>query len=716
MMADPPPAAVPYPSIHEVGAVLDRFRLSSTATAKARCPAHDDRSPSLSLKVGDGGKLLLKCFAGCEYSAIKAALEERGLVFPHAMANADPFPGKRPSERRAAPAPTAEEYDWTSSSAINDTEYPCDICGRVTDCEPCEHCSFTFGEALRMVLYGRDHGEVLAAARRLARSDDWGGDAVVVGRVRHQLRKLFGAAAETAVLDQPVSGPLFKVYNAADVDFEPVEWLWPGRIERGETTLLAGRAGVGKGMVAAAVCSSVSTGRALPGASSSDAADCAWIRGPGEDSVTRLRGRLEAAGADLARVALVDVDAVPGALVAAVRDRADAGAAVIVIDSLSVFAMADNLETIDASAVRRWLMEIRAAGGKATLLPIAHHNKMTGAGDGDRVSGSHQFTASVRGFLTIDSDDDPGAAPNSKVIRTGKTNNGVEGPDVRFAIVSAENGDGAVAWAGIGDRPGPGDSSSGKVAEVVKIVSDYGEPVTARQVRDHLGVKNAAQRRAMKTALDSAVREGVLETVPVMRGSGKGREWVGYQLADRPADLPMGPHGAPVGQPMGPMGMGHGAGPFRGPAHPMPHACVSDNGGAPCPMPRALEHRIGDNRVLRLITKWLNAGVMEDGEWKDDLQGTPQGAVVSPILANVYLHYVFDLWFQKKWRARKATGDTIIVRYADDCAPRRRRREAEMAALVCSHAARGMRAGPSEPPGRGRLQTAVRCFGQEPGW
>ena len=79
---------------------------------------------------------------------------------------------------------------------------------------------------------------------------------------------------------------------------------------------------------------------------------------------------------------------------------------------------------------------------------------------------------------------------------------------------------------------------------------------------------------------------------------------------------------------------------------------------------RFLEHRIGDKRVLRLIAKWLNAGVMEDDEWKDDLQGTPQGAVVSPILANVYLHYVLDLWFQKKWRARQATGDTIIVRYA----------------------------------------------------
>ena len=56
----------------------------------------------------------------------------------------------------------------------------------------------------------------------------------------------------------------------------------------------------------------------------------------------------------------------------------------------------------------------------------------------------------------------------------------------------------------------------------------------------------------------------------------------------------------------------------------------------------------------------------EGGEWRDDLRGTPQGAIVSPILANVYLHYVLDLWFHKKWRARTAEGNTIIVRYADD--------------------------------------------------
>ena len=81
---------------------------------------------------------------------------------------------------------------------------------------------------------------------------------------------------------------------------------------------------------------------------------------------------------------------------------------------------------------------------------------------------------------------------------------------------------------------------------------------------------------------------------------------------------------------------------------------------------RFLEHRIGDRRIIRLITKWLNAGVMDGGEWKDDLRGTPQGAVVSPILANIYLHYVLDLWFDRKWRPQEANGDAVIVRYADD--------------------------------------------------
>jgi RNA-directed DNA polymerase len=80
---------------------------------------------------------------------------------------------------------------------------------------------------------------------------------------------------------------------------------------------------------------------------------------------------------------------------------------------------------------------------------------------------------------------------------------------------------------------------------------------------------------------------------------------------------------------------------------------------------RFLEHRIGDERVIRLVRKWLKAGVLEDGEWSVSEMGTPQGAVASPLLANVYLHYVFDLWAQQ-WRRREATGKVIVVRYADD--------------------------------------------------
>ena len=78
-----------------------------------------------------------------------------------------------------------------------------------------------------------------------------------------------------------------------------------------------------------------------------------------------------------------------------------------------------------------------------------------------------------------------------------------------------------------------------------------------------------------------------------------------------------------------------------------------------------LKHRIGDERVLRLIHKWLKAGVMEQGELTVSEQGTPQGAVASPLLANAYLHYDFDLWAEQ-WRRRHAQGELIIVRYADD--------------------------------------------------
>ena len=78
-----------------------------------------------------------------------------------------------------------------------------------------------------------------------------------------------------------------------------------------------------------------------------------------------------------------------------------------------------------------------------------------------------------------------------------------------------------------------------------------------------------------------------------------------------------------------------------------------------------LEHRIGDRRVLRLIRKWLRAGVSEEGEWSKTTVGVPQGSVISPLLSNVFLHYVFDLWIEW-WRKNRCRGDVIVVRFADD--------------------------------------------------
>jgi group II intron reverse transcriptase/maturase len=82
-------------------------------------------------------------------------------------------------------------------------------------------------------------------------------------------------------------------------------------------------------------------------------------------------------------------------------------------------------------------------------------------------------------------------------------------------------------------------------------------------------------------------------------------------------------------------------------------------------MLKFVQHRVADRRILRLIQKWLKAGVMEEGEWSETERGTPQGAVISPLLANIYLHYVFDLWVNA-WRKKHARGDVIVVRYADD--------------------------------------------------
>ena len=78
-----------------------------------------------------------------------------------------------------------------------------------------------------------------------------------------------------------------------------------------------------------------------------------------------------------------------------------------------------------------------------------------------------------------------------------------------------------------------------------------------------------------------------------------------------------------------------------------------------------VEHRVADPRILRLIQKWHKAGVMEEGKWSEVQTGSPQGSVISPLLANIYLHYSFDLWVNV-WRQKWAKGEVVVIRYADD--------------------------------------------------
>lgn len=122
-----------------------------------------------------------------------------------------------------------------------------------------------------------------------------------------------------------------------------------------------------------------------------------------------------------------------------------------------------------------------------------------------------------------------------------------------------------------------------------------------------------------------------------------------------------------------------------------------------------LGHRIQDKRILRMVKRFLKAGVQEDGSITVSDSGTPQGGVISPLLANIYLHYALDLWFEKVF-CKQISGYARMIRYADDCAPRTHRRTQ----VLRSGVARKMREGPSEPACRSRLQTTVSCIGKEP--
>jgi retron-type reverse transcriptase len=113
---------------------------------------------------------------------------------------------------------------------------------------------------------------------------------------------------------------------------------------------------------------------------------------------------------------------------------------------------------------------------------------------------------------------------------------------------------------------------------------------------------------------------------------------------------------------------------------------------------------------LRIIDRFLKAGVLEDGVFSASEQGTPQGGLVSPVLANIYLHDVLDVWFEKRY-AKSCRGKAYLVRYADDCVPRTH----DLKSGKCD-VAQKMRVGPSKPACRSRLQTTSSCWRQERWW
>jgi len=123
-----------------------------------------------------------------------------------------------------------------------------------------------------------------------------------------------------------------------------------------------------------------------------------------------------------------------------------------------------------------------------------------------------------------------------------------------------------------------------------------------------------------------------------------------------------------------------------------------------------LRHRVNDGRIMRLIGKWLRAGVWEEGVLNHPDTGVGQGGTISPVLANIFLHQVLDAWFEHEVQPR-LKGRSFLIRFADDCAPRRREGVCMTYTLSSSHAAHKMRDGPSQPPCRRRLQTTSRGAG-----
>ena len=340
------------------------------------------------------------------------------------------------------------------------------------------------------------------------------------------------AAPEPAAEPEAPPAPLVRIDMADQLADEKVVYLWNRRIEAGADGLIAGDGDAGKGMIGVALCAAFSTGGALPDEPEADRMlrqpiKCGWVRGPGEDTRGALKARLVAAGADLARVALADAEMTMGSLQFAISELAGMGCEFIVVDSLAVFAAADEVEESSQTAVRRWLRGLRAAAGSATVAYIGHWNKNADASPRNRLSGSAQFRNACRWQLTV----------ADRTITVDKLNNGEPAEALAFSIVTAENGTGAVAWEG---PAGPFNTGGG--GGLLQKAVDAADPETPRMKTEIIRLMTGVERPNKKQsadagrALTAAIKAGRIVKGPEVR-AGNNRSFPGWLRAPQ-ADKP----------------------------------------------------------------------------------------------------------------------------------------------------------------------------------
>ena len=398
---------------------------------------------------------------------------------------------------------------------LDDTESPCDICGRLKTCEPCEHCSFSEqnAAALRTILADetKNPGELLAAARGLARSGDWAADAIVAGRVRWHLRRKFGADTVSALFDRPPADvdPLAGILTLDTIgSIEPAETRARGLLWSGKLGVLHGGAGCGKTTLAAGVVSAITAGLDWMGHGTT-ATDVLVLSG---EDVDTLRARVDQWGGDPTRVH-VWPDPDPGKVAEAVEAT---GAGAVVVDSLQSWARGLGLNLNDdaeAGTLVRGLSRVARDTGAAVL--VLHHepwaqNREKGSAAGDtagRAKGSGEIVAAADYCLRCEADHNQGET----TITPTKRRFGVDAERLVFLL---DPGEGFTPAPDDGPRPDltPTRRSTEDRILIHLARASVDASLTRKELSGALGIRNADVTGACSGLLDkgllAAVKDG----------------------------------------------------------------------------------------------------------------------------------------------------------------------------------------------------------------